>query len=78
MELKLTSYQAKLLAVAMNQKAIATREEQEALTLIFKSNGLDVPQGEIKFENETLIYGPTPAEEEKDNKKLVLSEPTNT
>lgn len=78
MELKLTPFQSKLLAGAMNQKAIAMREEQEALSLIFKSEGLEVPQGEIKFENETLIYGPTPVEEEKDNKKLVLSEPNNT
>lgn len=78
MELKLTPFQSKLLAGAMNQKAIAMREEQEALSLIFKSEGLEVPKGEIKFENETLIYGPSPVEEEKDNKKLVLSEPNNT
>lgn len=76
MELKLTPFQSKLLTGVMNQKAIAMKEEQEALTLIFKSEGLDVPKGEIRFENETLIYGP--AVEEKDNKKLVLSEPDNT
>ena len=78
MELKLSPFQAKMLAGVMNQKALAMKDEQEALVLIFKSAGLDVPKGEIKFENDTLIYGPAPVEEEKDNKKLVLSEPNNT
>lgn len=59
MEIKLTDFTKSMLLDVMQKRAIAVERETEALTLVFKSAGHELPKdGKISIDGDILKFTP--------------------